>query len=332
MIAAYAPAEMYPHSQYITDNGMMVGYIDVGPWGEKGAGVWVVFDVNIEDEWRGTGLGQMLYDKGIAAAKAAGANTLTSSVDMSNDAQRAWKRLRSRYPVKSVKDPEATWGRRWYIDLGAAAPKTAYLSPKEAELTISIEDGARAKVTISLDLGIPNFTRFAINFPCDGLLSDEIDSYARQAFEALLDSLTAFMISMKYDEDRITAITQAADACFMGLGNDDASDAGLDPDRGIRMYEGHFELPIEFVEETHKRVVLAGKVQRSPEFREITLRPLATEEIDSLPEPHIQMFRDMITKTTPKPFSVQVIDKPSEERARGPKPREWESRLLQPIV
>ena len=97
-----------PHSQHT----LPVGYIEL----DKENGKDYVFDVSIEDDWRGTGLGQMLYDRAIEEAKKQGADRLWSSTDMQPDAHKAWKRLAQRYPVKKSKG-------RYYIDFKAT--KTA---------------------------------------------------------------------------------------------------------------------------------------------------------------------------------------------------------------
>lgn len=88
-------------------NKLPVGYIEIGPSGRGGYYVW---DVNIELDWRGTGLGQMLYDRAIEEAKKLGATRLWSSDDMQPDARKAWKRLSQRYPVKKYRG-------RWFIEL-----------------------------------------------------------------------------------------------------------------------------------------------------------------------------------------------------------------------
>ena len=45
------------------------------------------------------------------------------------------------------------------------AAKTAYVSPPHGALDITIIRDAQPRVTISLDLGIPNFTVFSMNLP-----------------------------------------------------------------------------------------------------------------------------------------------------------------------
>jgi len=148
--------------------------------------------------------------------------------------------------------------------------KTAFLAPKEAELTVSIDMGARPKVTLSLNLGIPTMTRFAISVPVDGLDNAAIESYSRQAFDALLDDTAAFLLSLKFEEARIAEVIQAAHKCFENLSEKDASDAGMtSPNKGLIMYEGHFPLPPAFVDETRSKVITAAKVDitQTPGFK-----------------------------------------------------------------
>jgi hypothetical protein len=125
----------------------------------------------------------------------------------------------------------------------------------------------------------------------------------------------------------------AAEASFMELGGEDASDAGMsDLDMPIRMYEASFPLPVAFVEETVSKVVLASVVRRTPDVRQIELTPIELVSPENTPEAVIEFYLDQATKTTPRAFSVQIIDQPEEQRQRGPKPSQWESRLLQPIA
>ena len=75
-----------------------------GKWGIVNTElVYAVTHSNINPEWRGTGLGQILYDRIISQAKKRGAEYLYSDVkpnNLSKDAESAWKRLGERYPVE----------------------------------------------------------------------------------------------------------------------------------------------------------------------------------------------------------------------------------------
>lgn len=95
-----------------------VGYLDVQDDGSDA--VWV-FDVNVEDDWRGTGLGQKLYDRAIAEAKRRGKKVFDSSSDQTPEARAAWKRISQRYPVEQKHDPQ-TNEVHYSLKLAAAAP------------------------------------------------------------------------------------------------------------------------------------------------------------------------------------------------------------------
>lgn len=74
---------------------------------ERGNGVLEVKISKIRvNKWRGTGLGQMLYDRVIQEAKRLGYHYLTSDYMMSDDAKKAWAKLANRYPVQRVKSGE----------------------------------------------------------------------------------------------------------------------------------------------------------------------------------------------------------------------------------
>jgi GNAT superfamily N-acetyltransferase len=63
-----------------------------------------IYYSQIGREWRGTGLGQILYDKAIQLAKSKGYRYLNSDTHRSVDAEKAWKRLEKRYPVNDIED------------------------------------------------------------------------------------------------------------------------------------------------------------------------------------------------------------------------------------
>jgi GNAT superfamily N-acetyltransferase len=65
-----------------------------------------VYSVTINDDWRGTGLGQMLYDAAIQVAKKAGCRIFSSDTTLSGDAVNAWNRLKNRYPVDELDNPD----------------------------------------------------------------------------------------------------------------------------------------------------------------------------------------------------------------------------------
>jgi hypothetical protein len=212
-------------------------------------------------------------------------------------------------------------------------PKTAYLSPKDAELTVTIDMTTRKQVTISLDLGIPRFTRFAITIPVEDLEGDAVLEYAQQAFSAMLDEILAFMLSLNYDRERMVEFTRLAEGCFAGINLEDATDHGMNStDPNVRMYEANFEIPVDFIEETHQRVVTAGSVvRRLPEKREIQLTKIKTNPIDGNAARAIRLYKNRALKSTPRPFYVVIYDQMGRTRGAIPLATNWESKLLKRV-
>jgi GNAT superfamily N-acetyltransferase len=81
-----------------------------------------VSSINMTRGFRGTGLGQLLYDKAIAYAKSHGFQFFCSDelTGMTKDGRKAWERLSKRYPVKFDEK-----GNRFTIDLNPQVGKTA---------------------------------------------------------------------------------------------------------------------------------------------------------------------------------------------------------------
>ena len=63
-----------------------------------------IFYSQINRDWYGSGLGQILYDYAIQLAKMKGYKYLNSDTRRSTEAERAWKRLAKRYPVTDIED------------------------------------------------------------------------------------------------------------------------------------------------------------------------------------------------------------------------------------
>jgi RNA:NAD 2'-phosphotransferase (TPT1/KptA family)/8-oxo-dGTP pyrophosphatase MutT (NUDIX family) len=222
----------------------------------------------------------------------------------------------------------------WVIDQRKGVKlKQAYLSPKNAELTVIIDLTTRKLITILLDLGIPRFTTFDITIPIEDLDEREAIEYAHQAFSALLDEVLAFMVSLHYDDARMVEFTKLAEQCWAELNFEDATDHELNgKDPTLRMYEAVFELPVEFIEETHQKVVIAGTlVRRIPERREIVLKQVKTSPIDTNAARAIQLFRNRSLKSLPKPFYIMLYDQKGRVRGALPLARNWQSRLLKRV-
>ena len=73
-----------------------------------------VVEAKISNKWKGTGLGQLLYDKAIQYAKELGLRYFQSDITRSENALSAWKRLARRYPVKTISHGGVTYSE---IDL-----------------------------------------------------------------------------------------------------------------------------------------------------------------------------------------------------------------------
>jgi hypothetical protein len=213
--------------------------------------------------------------------------------------------------------------------MAASGTKTAYISMKQAELTVIMDLGNQPRATITLDLGIPNFTVFSIRIPIDGIPIETIVGYVESAFEALLDDIAAFMLTMKYPEAEVVSIEEDARKCFHAINFKDASDADMsDKDAFIRMYEGHFELSPEFVDETQDKVVTAKVVKREPPVRRLELQRMDPNLRNNKPARIIQLYRNRSLRSQPRPHYVLVYDQRGRGMGAVPLARNWESRLL----
>jgi GNAT superfamily N-acetyltransferase len=81
-----------------------------------------IFYSQINRDWYGTGLGQILYDKAIQLAKKKGYKYLNSDTRRSIEAEKAWKRLARRYPCREIED-EYGYVTNHQIDLTAVPTK-----------------------------------------------------------------------------------------------------------------------------------------------------------------------------------------------------------------
>ncbi len=208
-------------------------------------------------------------------------------------------------------------------------PKTAYISPKEAELTVTIDLGTRPKATVALDLGIPNFTVFSLTFPVDEIKPTDLVPYVEDAMEALLDEVAAFMLSLRYPEEQVVSIMDLARECFHRITFKDASDDGMgNKDEALRMYEGHFELSPEFVDETLIHVVTGATVKRNPPVRHLELTRFRPVNKANSPARIIQLYRNRTLRTMPRPHYVLVYDLYGHGIGALPLAKNWESRVL----
>jgi len=78
--------------------------------------------------------------------------------------------------------------------------KTAYVSPPHGVLEIAMIRDANPRVTLSLDLGIPNFTVFSMTFPLAEGAPREMSELIAEAVSVLLDEVASFMMAQEYED------------------------------------------------------------------------------------------------------------------------------------
>jgi hypothetical protein len=207
--------------------------------------------------------------------------------------------------------------------------KTAYVSPPNAELYITIIRDANPRVVITLDVGLPNWLpHFELKLP---LVEDDGPRFAaviRDAVSALMDEVTRFMMTMKYDRDIQVQLYAAALACLAGMTVEDEADAAMPEytrDNVVKTYEGRFPLPMSFINETQERVVTAAtKVERVPATRRIELTKLPPQKTTPNDvERIIRMYKDRLKSmyvTIYEPKTVGLpknAARPNDEAFKG---------------
>jgi len=103
-------------------SGVSVADIDLVEVNSK---TLVISFIRINLKWKGTGLGQILYDKAIKKAKQLGYKYFRSDTDRSAAAEKAWKRLAARYTVKYKEGKEFNKGY-YEIDLSKVQLKESF--------------------------------------------------------------------------------------------------------------------------------------------------------------------------------------------------------------
>lgn len=109
------PRLQFMAQRYGEFDGLIIGRC----WGDDGTTVQID-QSRVTDDWKGTGLGQMMYDKLIDLAKKKGFKKVKSDTSMSADARRAWRRLSQRYPVQTKEIPWRPTESYYFIDLQGA--------------------------------------------------------------------------------------------------------------------------------------------------------------------------------------------------------------------
>ncbi len=188
--------------------------------------------------------------------------------------------------------------------------KQAYISPKNGELCIAIRRDQRPEVYVTIDMGIPNWSMFSIRFPFAEQAPQDMGELVWGALRVLLDDLCAFMLSQSFVSDICVDIYARILATFkaMNVKNSD-SEPDVDMDQVIKSYEGEFELPIEFINETQKKIVTSALVKRQPPIRQLELtymKPNRNQPNDAARV--IRQFRNKIIRNQPSPLYVLVYN------------------------
>src|SRR5277367_120522 len=192
--------------------------------------------------------------------------------------------------------------------------KTAYVSPPHGVLEITMIRDANPRVTLALDLGIPNFTVFSMNFPLAEGEPRAMSELIAEAVNILLDEVASFMIAQEYEEAVIVKMYQTVLSAFKSMSTEadtakEQDPAGQDPT--VQIYEGTFDIPMDFINATQLHVVTGGvkKIKREPKIRHIELtyspkqktKPSDTARV-------IRQYRNRSLKQQPKPMFVIVYD------------------------
>src|SRR5271157_4053826 len=155
------------------------------------------------------------------------------------------------------------------------ATKTAYVSPPLGVLEITMIRDANPRVTIALDLGIPNFTVFSMSFPLAEGEPRAMSELIAEAVNVLLDEVATFMLAQEYEEPVIVKMYQTVLSAFRSMSTEADTSKELDPagqDPTVQIYEGTFDIPMDFINATQRHVVTGGKkVIREPKVRHIEL-------------------------------------------------------------
>lgn len=196
----------------------------------------------------------------------------------------------------------------------AEATKQAYVSPPEGVLEIAIIRDANPRVAIALDLGIPNFTVFSMNFPLAEGHPRAMSELIAEAVNVLLDEVASFMIAQQYEDSVIVKMYQTVLSAFKSMSTEadtakDQDARGADPT--VQIYEGTFAIPMDFINATQQHVVTgaAKKIERSPKVRHIELKYSPKDKTKPTDTARvIRQYRNRSLKQQPKPMFVIVYD------------------------
>ena len=189
--------------------------------------------------------------------------------------------------------------------------KQSYLSPVSGTLEIAFLRLGHPTVVITLDLGIPNFTVFSFKFSIPQGEPGDLQQLLGEAIVALLDEMTAFMLSTGYRKEVIAKVYALVLACYKDMAAGGKQKGDRDKDPAMASTRGSFKLPMEFIDETQRHVVTASskKIERSPKVRAMEFLPARTikpQTGDVLKA--IRKYRFQNIKTQPFPMYIVVYD------------------------
>src|SRR5271170_2052733 len=191
--------------------------------------------------------------------------------------------------------------------------KTAYVSPPHGVLEIAMIRDANPRVTLSLDLGIPNFTVFSMSFPLAEGAPREMSELIAEAVSVLLDEVASFMMAQEYEDPVIVNMYAVVRGAFKSMSTETDTAKEQDPagqDPTVQIYEGTFDIPMDFINATQQHVITgAAKIRREPKVRHIELtyspkqktKPSDTARV-------IRQYRNRSLRQQPKPLFVIVYD------------------------
>lgn len=216
--------------------------------------------------------------------------------------------------------------------------KLSYISAPEGELDISVVRTQRPEVSISLDLGIPNFTVFALKFPCVDDKPQGMQELVAEGVRALLDEVASFMLSLNFNQDVIVQLYAAALHCFQNMTDESDtmaqfSEVSMDP--SVKTYAGTFKLPIDFINQTQEKVVTGGSgkiFNRMPKIRHLELTQVMPNK-NNLGDAArvIRHYRNRTLNHQPRPLYVVVYDQMGRATGTLPLGNNFRNKLLQSL-
>ncbi len=215
-------------------------------------------------------------------------------------------------------------------------PKFSYISPPQGALEITVIRDNNPRVAIAIDLGIPNFTVFGIKLPLVEEQPQTMSQLIAEALHALCDEIATFMLGMGYQHEVSVQIYATILTCFKGMSNEadaDKKHGDMTEDDFVKVFEGTFNIPMAFVNETQEKVITAsgGKVVKRPApYKRLELtyeKPVkpTTNDVARI----IREYRGRTIKNQQKPLFVVVYDQAGRPTGTVPLKGELKNRLLQ---